>query len=49
MDDGANMKTCWAKYLLYLVMLVLGTTSMISACGKKGDLYHPEQTQDQQK
>jgi predicted small lipoprotein YifL len=43
------MKTCWAKYVLYLVIIVLGTASMLSACGKKGDLYHPEQTQGQQR
>jgi len=35
------MKTCWAQYLLWLVIAVLGTGSALSACGQKGDLYHP--------
>lgn len=36
------MKTCWAQYLLWAVIAVLGTGSALSACGQKGDLYHPE-------
>ena len=45
------MKICWAKYLLWLVIAGLGTASMLSACGQKGDLYlpddaHPQHTQD---
>lgn len=36
------MKTCWAQYLLWLVILVLGTGSALSACGQKGDLYLPD-------
>jgi len=41
------MKNCWAKYLLFLVIAILGVTSMVTACGRKGELYHPEQTQKQ--
>jgi predicted small lipoprotein YifL len=33
---------CWPNYLLWLVIAVLGTGSMISACGQRGDLYLPE-------
>lgn len=36
------MKTCWAQYLFWLVILVLGSGSALSACGQKGDLYLPE-------
>jgi len=35
--------TCWARYLLLLVVLILGSASMLSACGKKGPLYHPDE------
>ena len=42
---------CWPRYLLWLVIAVLGTGSMLSACGQKGDLYLPdtqvEQTEDE--
>lgn len=33
---------CWARYLLWLVIAVLGIGNMLSACGQKGDLYLPE-------
>ncbi len=36
------MKICWAQYLLWLVIAVLGTGSALSACGQKGALYQPE-------
>lgn len=36
------MKSCWAQYLLWLVIVLLGTGSVLSACGQKGALYHPE-------
>ncbi len=35
------MKPCWAQYLLWLVIAVLGTGSLLSACGQKGDLTRP--------
>lgn len=36
------MKICWAQYLLWLVIAVLGAGSVLSACGQKGALYHPD-------
>ena len=36
------MKSCWAQYLFWLVIAVLGTGSVLSACGQKGALYQPE-------
>jgi predicted small lipoprotein YifL len=35
------MKTCWAQYLLWLVIAVMGAGSMLSACGQKGALTRP--------
>lgn len=37
------VKPCWANTLLMLVIIGLGTLSMVSACGQKGPLYHPEE------
>lgn len=34
--------TCYARYLLLTVVVLLGSLSILSACGKKGDLYLPE-------
>jgi hypothetical protein len=39
---GLFMKTCWAQYLLWAVIVILGAASALSACGQKGDLYRPE-------
>ncbi|WP_313957281.1 LPS translocon maturation chaperone LptM [Sedimenticola selenatireducens] len=39
---------CWSRYLLWLVILVLGTSSMLSACGQKGPLYLPDPATEQQ-
>ena len=36
------MKTCWAQYLLWLVIAVLGAGNALVACGQKGDLYLPD-------
>jgi len=36
------MKICWANYLLWFVIAVLGGISLLSGCGQKGDLYLPE-------
>jgi predicted small lipoprotein YifL len=33
---------CWPRYLLWFTIAVLGTGSMLSACGQKGDLYLPD-------
>lgn len=41
------MKICWAQYLLWLVIAVLGTGSALSACGQKGALYHPPSAEAQ--
>lgn len=32
---------CWARYLFVLVVVALGTLSMLGACGQKGPLYLP--------
>jgi len=32
---------CWARYLFWLVIAVLGIGNMLTACGQKGDLYLP--------
>ena len=40
------MKTCWAQYLLWLVIAVMGTGSMLSACGQKGALMRPTPPSD---
>lgn len=36
---------CWARYLFILVVIVLGTSSMLSACGQKGPLILPQENQ----
>jgi len=36
------MKICWAQYLLWLVIAVLGAGSALSACGQKGRLHLPD-------
>lgn len=41
--SGARVKPCWAQYLLWFVIAVLGTGAMLSGCGQKGDLYLPDQ------
>ena len=44
------MGRCWAQYVLWAVIAILGTLSMLSGCGAKGDLYLPpdqEQSQEQ--
>ncbi len=42
--------SCYARYVLLTVVVLLGSMSILSACGKKGDLYLPEKpSQDQAK
>ncbi|MDT8383625.1 MAG: lipoprotein [Gammaproteobacteria bacterium] len=41
------MKPCWAQYLLWLVIAVLGTGSLLSACGQKGSLTRPDPASEQ--
>lgn len=36
------MRICWAHWLLIATVLVLGTGSLLSACGQKGPLYLPD-------
>lgn len=36
---------CWARYLLYALIALVGVGQMLSACGQKGDLYLPEPTE----
>jgi len=43
------MNTCWAKYALLIVVMVLGSLSMLSACGKKGNLTLPDAQNQSQK
>ena len=33
---------CWARYMLWAVIAILGSGSLLSACGQKGDLYLPD-------
>jgi predicted small lipoprotein YifL len=37
---------CWARYLLYAVVVTLGLGQMLGACGQKGDLYLPDRPSD---
>ena len=39
---------CWARYLMLLVVVVLGISSMLSACGQKGPLVLPDESQQSQ-
>ena len=34
--------SCWPNYLLWLIIAILGTSHMLTACGQKGPLYLPE-------
>ncbi|WP_295444779.1 lipoprotein [uncultured Thiodictyon sp.] len=36
---------CWARYLFVVVVVALGTLSMLGACGQKGPLVLPENAQ----
>ncbi len=37
------MRICWAQYLLWAVIAVLGAGAALSGCGSKGPLYLPEE------
>ncbi len=39
---------CRGQYLLWAVIAILGIMSMLAGCGAKGDLYLPEETEQQQ-
>ncbi len=34
---------CWSRYLFILIVIILGTSSMLSACGQKGSLVLPDE------
>ena len=36
---------CWSRYIFILVVVILGSSSMLSACGQKGPLVMPDETQ----
>lgn len=42
------MRICPAQLILWIVIAVLGTASMLAGCGAKGPLYLPEDSQQQQ-
>ncbi|MGD8484678.1 MAG: lipoprotein [Thioalkalispiraceae bacterium] len=37
------MRLCASQWLLLAVVIVLGLSSLLSGCGKKGPLYLPDQ------
>ena len=39
---------CWPRYILWTLIALLGSGSMLSACGQKGALYLPDQPVEQQ-
>jgi predicted small lipoprotein YifL len=43
------MKHCWAQYLLWTTLVFAGCGALLSACGQKGDLYHPDETEQQER
>ncbi|MGD9164055.1 MAG: lipoprotein [Chromatiales bacterium] len=38
---------CWPRSLLWLVIALLGTLNLITACGQKGPLYLPPADESQ--
>lgn len=43
---GEAMRICSANWVLIAVVVVLGTMSMLSGCGRKDALYIPEERVD---
>lgn len=41
------MRMCWANWLLLIAVVVLSLSSMLTGCGKTGDLYLPDDTGEQ--
>ncbi len=35
------MRICWPQATMILLIIILGISSMLSGCGKKGPLYIP--------
>jgi predicted small lipoprotein YifL len=42
-NTGTNMRLCASQWLLIAVVVLLGLSSMLSGCGKKGPLYLPDE------
>lgn len=40
---------CWSRYIFIVVVAALGILSMIEACGRKGPLYLPDESDRQSK
>ena len=38
------MRICWPQATMILLVVILGISSMLSGCGKKGPLYIPKDT-----
>ena len=36
------MRICWPQATMILLVVILGISSMLSGCGKKGPLYIPK-------
>ncbi|MCW8900746.1 MAG: lipoprotein [Gammaproteobacteria bacterium] len=36
------MRICWPQATMILLVIILGVSSMLSGCGKKGPLYIPK-------
>ncbi len=41
------MRICWAQYVLWAVIALLGVSAMLSGCGAKGPLYLPGDEQQE--
>ncbi|SIT69390.1 lipoprotein-attachment site-containing protein [Ectothiorhodosinus mongolicus] len=41
------MPFCWARSVFVVIVVVLGTASMVSSCGQKGDLFLPSDAPQQ--
>jgi predicted small lipoprotein YifL len=38
------MRICWPQAAMILLVIILGISSILSGCGKKGPLYIPKDT-----
>ena len=38
---------CYARYLFLFIVALLGLGQMMTACGQKGPLYHPDQSPEE--
>jgi predicted small lipoprotein YifL len=37
------MRICWSGWLMIAIVAALGSASLLTSCGQKGDLYLPEE------